>query len=213
MKLEFQIFSVVFVLLSFTTKAQDSQFLHSLSIEAGWGVNYPLKLEDDFFYSPEYFGFKNFYFGGNYEINRKWGFRTTYAFNQLEGSDYSNLGVRRYKLMFEPTFDVISAIQSDKSQVKPQFDIRFHGGVGMSLGQSMYLDKMDDVTFTAQLGAMPRFRIADKTFITLDCVAVIDFGQKYDTHGVPARNKVGAYILSNIGFSYSFSNSAYKYRE
>lgn len=191
---------------SIIANAQRSSFLQRVDVEAGWGANFPLRLEHNFFYSPDYIGFKSFYVGGSYNINKIWRLRATYAYNQLDDSGYSNLGVRRYKLVFEPTFDFISALQTNKAHAKPRFDIRFHGGPGLSLGQSMYLDRTDDVTFTFQLGGMPRLQIADGMFVTLDCVAVSDFGQKYDTHGVPAQSRVGVYVLSNLGLSYSFSH-------
>lgn len=197
--------SIVLLFFTITIYPQKKQFINNLNFEFGWGLNYPLKLSDNFFFSPDYFGIKSFYIGGNYKVNEIWGLRSTYAYNQLDDSGYSNLGIRRYKLTFEPTFDFITALRVKRNLSKPRFDIRLHGGAGMSLAQSLYLARADDITFTAQLGAMPMLRIVDKMFITLDCVLVVDFGQKYDTHGVPAQHKTGAYLLTNIGLSYTLS--------
>lgn len=183
--------------------AQES-LLKNISVEVGWGANYPLKPAEDFLHPTDYIGFQSFYIGGSYEFNEVWGTRISYGFNRLDDSGYSNLGLELHKIMTEATFDFISAVSSNRKMRPPRFDIRLHSGLGLSLGQSTYLRKGYDPSLAFQIGGMPRFEVVKNLYLQIDFVAVINFWQNYDINGIPIHDKVGSYLLSNFGMAYSF---------
>lgn len=200
-------FLSILTLLTFfcqTGKAQQSDFLDRVKLEAGWGYNLPTAPTDGITAS-DFAGVRSFYVGAQYKLNDIWGVRGTYAYNGFQHRDESEYGLKIHKLMAEATFSILRAAESDLAST---FDVGAHAGLGLSFGSSES-QSGTDMMANFQIGLMPVYQITEKFSVHLDAAYVVNFKQDYGFHGLQAKaaNKgtTGGYFVANIGVGFALN--------
>ena len=204
MQIRYYVFFLIAVFVGTSAHAQmngKGSFWERTSVEAGWGLNYPVKPAEEIFHRG-YIHPKSFYIGALYDLNNLWGLRISAAYNKFELSGARHIGLYHLKYMGEVTLNFIEAVSRNKhGRWQRDFDFMIHSGFGVSAGKSTQF-KGFDKTLTYQLGAMPRYRISKRIHLQLDFIGDLNFRQAYDIDGYRIHHKLGAYLSANIGIAY-----------
>lgn len=174
------------------------KFFDPIKIEAGWGLNMPIGPAKGVSIS-DYTGWDSFYVGTNYALNKVWGLRGVYAYNNFRHKENENLQLTMHRFVAELTVSLSEAFILKRLHVEDSdFDIIAHSGLGVSIGTSS-LHRGTDWVKNIQIGVMPIYRVLERIYVHLDLVYVLNTAQDYSFDGEAIKKSVGGYITANMG--------------
>ena len=194
------ILSVAFLAIASTqVNAQETTIWDKISLEASYGAAAPLS-PNDMVTRSEYVSFVNFQGGINYQMNNLWGVRATYAYQQFENENNSNLGVQYHKFMAEATFNTLRVITPESSFVTNNtFDVVAHAGIGASFATRTQ-DNATNKMLNAQIGLKPSYTVSPRITVIVDGTYVMNFNQAYAFNGMSIKGgTTGSYVTAAIG--------------
>lgn len=183
---------------TYTTTAQENPLLDNLSLELGYGYNLAINPVAPVS-SSDVSAFSSAHAGATYHIDKVWGVRGTYMYNQFKVENVEDQKLQIHKLALEATFDITEAIQKrTTSNYKKGFAVEAHAGAGLSMGKSGYPKRGDDFMANVQIGVLPVYNIDNNWAVFADATFTQYIKQNFNFNGQRADNN-GQTATFNIG--------------
>lgn len=197
--------TAVIIMAALNVKAQD-HFLGKTSVEASYGAAVPLS-PANFITRSNYISFSNFQGGVSYQINSLWGVRGTYAYQQFQDKDNTDLGVQFHKFVAEATFKILEAVNPQTSFVQKNiFDVVAHAGIGGTFA-TRSTDSSTNKIGNLQIGIKPTYLLSDRFGIFLDGTYIMNFNQAYAYNGKSINGgTTGSYVTAAVGLEFRLGN-------
>lgn len=183
---------------TFSVSAQENPLLDNLSLELGYGYNLATNPVAPIA-SADVSGFSSIHGAATYHINKQWGVRGSYMYNQFKVENVDAEKLQIHKIALEATFDITEAIHPNVfSRAKKGFAVEAHAGAGLSMGISGTPNSPDDLMANVQAGIQPMYRIDNNWSVFVDATYTQYLKQNYNFNGLKASNN-GGVATFNVG--------------